>query len=150
MTAPFLTNAMRDRECLQSKFVKVYSGFTFNQELSANAVDNSLIPIKKTVGTLYFWQSFAQLKKLYILQFADHRLRIVAKWVVAVVLLQVGLKCFSMRMTFDLIDELLNSEMFCLHVTNPETLKSMSSSSTLVDSCPPAGLSVLVECLMSS
>ena len=30
-----------------------------------------------------------------------------------VILLQVGLKCFSMRMTFDLFDELLNSEIFC-------------------------------------
>ena len=43
----------------------------------------------------------------------DHRLRIVAEWVVDVILLQVGLKCFSMRMTFDPFDKLLNSEMFC-------------------------------------
>ena len=29
------------------------------------------------------------------------------------ILLQVGLKCFSMRMTFDLLHELLNAEIFC-------------------------------------
>ena len=46
-------------------------------------------------------------------QFADHRFRIVTEWVVDVILLQVGLKCFSMRMTFDLLDELLNAEIFC-------------------------------------
>ena len=92
-----------------------------NQEVSASAVDHSLIPIKKTLRTLHFRYCFAQLEQLYIAQFADHRLRIVAEWVVDDILLQVGLKCFSMRMTFDLLHKLLNSEMFCLlsqlHVT---------------------------------
>ena len=76
-------------------------------------MDNSLSPIEKTVRTLYFKYCFAQLEHLYIAQFADHRLRIVAEWVVDVILLRVGLKCLSMRMIFDLFDELLNSEMFC-------------------------------------
>ena len=41
-------------------------------------------------------------------------LRILAEWVVDVSLLQVGLKCFSMRMTIYLLDKLLNAEIFCL------------------------------------
>ena len=42
-----------------------------------------------------------------------HLLRVIAEWVVDVILLQIGLKCFSMSMTFHLFDELLNSEIFC-------------------------------------
>ena len=48
-TAPFVDHVVRDRESIQSQLVKLSSGFAVNQELSANAVDNSLIPIKKTV-----------------------------------------------------------------------------------------------------
>ena len=36
------------------------------------------------------------------------------------------------------------SASFTTECASPGTLQSMSSSSTLVDSCPPAGLSVLV------
>ena len=105
MSRSFLHHVVRDRECIQSEFVKLSSEFAVNQALSASAVHNSLISRKKTVRALYFWKSFAQL--------ADHRLRIVAEGVVDVILLQVGLKCFSMKMTFDFLDELLNAEMFC-------------------------------------
>ena len=42
--------------------VKLSSGFAVNQAVSTSAVDNSLIPIKKTVRPLYFWCSFAQLE----------------------------------------------------------------------------------------
>ena len=38
----------------------------------------------------------------------------VTTWVVDVILLQVGLKCFSMRMTLDLLHELANAEVLCL------------------------------------
>ena len=63
MTALFLDHVVRDeRVHPQSLFVKLSSGFAFNQELSASAVDNSLIPRKKTVRTLYFFgYFFAQL-----------------------------------------------------------------------------------------
>ena len=54
MSRSFLYHAVRDRECIQSKFVKLSSGYAVNQALSAIAVQNSLIPIKKTVRTLYF------------------------------------------------------------------------------------------------
>ena len=40
------------------------------------------------MSTLYFWYSFAQLEQLHITQFADHRLRIFAEWVVDVILMQ--------------------------------------------------------------
>ena len=62
MIRSFLYHVVRDSECIQSSFVKLSSGFAVNQELSASAVHNSLIPIKKTVRTLYFWCSFAQLE----------------------------------------------------------------------------------------
>ena len=92
-----------------------------NQALSASAVHNSLIPMDKTERTLYFWYSFAQLEYLHITQFADHLLRFFAEWVLDVILLQVGMKCFSMRMIFDLFHKLLNSEdvllLSHLHVT---------------------------------
>ena len=50
----FLYHVVRDRECIQSSSVKISSGFAVNQELSPSAVHNPLIPIKKTVRTLYF------------------------------------------------------------------------------------------------
>ena len=59
METPFLDYVVRCRECIQSQFVKLSSGFTFNQELSAGAVDNSLIPTEKTLRTLHFWNCFA-------------------------------------------------------------------------------------------
>ena len=89
------------------------SEFAVNQALSAIAVHNSLIPIKKTERTLYFCYSFAQLEQLHIAQFADHLLRFVAEWVVDVILLQVGLRCSSMKMIFDPFYKLMNSEMLC-------------------------------------
>ena len=101
MGSAFLYHVVRDRDCIQSLFVKLSSGLAVNQALSAGAVHNSLIPRKKTLGTLYFWCSFAQLEQLHIAQFADHLLRFLAEWVVDAILLQVGLKCFSMRMIFD-------------------------------------------------
>ena len=60
-------------------------------------------------------------------------------------MLQVGLKCFSMKMTFDLLDELLNAASFTTACDNPGTLKSMSISSSWVKCCPLTGLPVLVK-----
>ena len=59
MTTPLLDHVVRDRECIQSKFVKLSCGFAFNQDVSAGLIDHSLIPIEKTMRTLYFWYSFA-------------------------------------------------------------------------------------------
>ena len=61
MIRSFLYHVVRDGECIQSEFVKLSSGFAVNQALSASAIHNSLIP-KKTVRTLYFCYSFAQLE----------------------------------------------------------------------------------------
>ena len=61
MGSAFLDHVVRDREGIQSLSVKCYSGFAVNQALSASAVHNSLIPKKKTLRTLHFWCSFAQL-----------------------------------------------------------------------------------------
>ena len=59
MTTSFLYHAVRDRECIQSYFVKIFSGFAVNQALSASAVHTSSILLKKTVRTLHFWNCFA-------------------------------------------------------------------------------------------
>ena len=83
MTTSFLDHVVRDGKCIQSQFMKLSCGSAFNQELSASAVHN------------YFVFALA------------------LDWVVDVILLQVGLKCFSMRDDFRSFDELLNSEMFC-------------------------------------
>ena len=62
MATPFLDHAARVERASSLSLLKFSSGFAFNQELSAGAVDKSLIPIKKTVRTLYFWYCFAQLE----------------------------------------------------------------------------------------
>ena len=117
-----------------------------NQALSASAVHKSLIPIKKTVRTLYCCVVSHNSNKLHITQLADHRLRIFAEWIVDVILLQVDTKCFSMRMSFDLFlqalelgDVLLPLQ---LSVTVLVTLKSILCSSFLIH--PMGGLTVPV------
>ena len=52
MGSAFLYHIVRDRDCIHSWFVKLSSGLAVNQALSASAVDNSLIPIKKTVENI--------------------------------------------------------------------------------------------------
>ena len=44
-----LDDVVRNRESIQSSFVKILAGFAFNQEMSAGAIDHSLIPIKKAI-----------------------------------------------------------------------------------------------------
>ena len=61
--------------------------------------------------------------------FTNHRFRIVTEWVEDVILQQIGLKCFSMRMTLDLLHEFANTKFSACFTTacgNPDTLKSMS------------------------
>ena len=53
-------------------FLNFLFRFAVNQALSACAVRNSMIPTKKIVGT-FFCFYFANLKQLYISQFADNR-----------------------------------------------------------------------------
>ena len=69
--------------------------------------------------------------------FHEYRFRIVTEWVVDVILLQVGLKCLSMRMTLDLLHTSSRTRKFsaCCATAcgNPDTLKSMSISSRCVN-----------------
>ena len=61
-------------------------------------------------------------------EFANHLFRIFAEWIVDVFLLQVGMKCFSMRMSFDPYYKLLNSgcsASFTTECDSPGTLKSI-------------------------
>ena len=63
MGCVLLYDIVRDRECIQPLPVKVFSGFVEDQALSASAISNPLIPIKKTVKTLHFWRSFTQIRR---------------------------------------------------------------------------------------
>ena len=112
--SPLLDNVVLDWESVQSPLVKMLAGFTFFQEMSTSAIDHYLIPTKKAFWALHFWNCFAQLEQLHIAQFTNHLFRSVTEWVVDVILLQIGLKCLSMRMTLDLLHEFANTEVFCL------------------------------------
>ena len=63
-------------------------------------------------------------------------------------MLQIGLKCFSMRMTHDLLHEVREHGSFTTACGNPDTLKSMSMSSRCVnksmDCSLSTGLTVLI------
>ena len=60
-----------------------------------------------------FWVGFGWIRWVSLPISRIIAFQIVAEWVVDVILLQVGLKCCSMRMIFDFFYKLLNSEMFC-------------------------------------
>ena len=49
MGSPLLDDEVRDRESIQSPLTKILAGFATNQEVSAGAIDHSLIPIKKAL-----------------------------------------------------------------------------------------------------
>ena len=59
MVSLLLDYVVRDRENIQSSFVKFLAGFAFNEEVPAGAMDHSLIPIERTMRTLHFWNCFA-------------------------------------------------------------------------------------------
>ena len=96
MGSPLLGHVVRERESIQSPVVKFFFWIRFQPRgvrkcnVSRNS-NNSTLP-----------------------HFTNHLLRIFTKWVVDVILLQVGLKCFSMRITLDLLHELLNAAVFGL------------------------------------
>ena len=112
MGSAFLDHVVRDRDCIQSYFEKLSSGFAVNQALSASAVHNSLIPIKKTVRIVLL-EKFCTTRKTphYPIRGSSHSN---CCW--------IGYRRYSAasrlevlldEMTFDLFDELLNSDMFC-------------------------------------
>ena len=117
-------------------------GFTLFLEMPASAVDDALIPAKKAFFALRFRNCLAQLKWLCVARVLNHLLGLFTKCVADVILLQIGLKCFSMRITLDLLDEFANTEVICLFhncMWESKHLKSMSTSSSCVNKpvgCP--------------
>ena len=115
MGSLLLDYVVRDRENIQSSFVKFLAGFAFNEEVPAGAMDHSLVPVgggrweRCTFGIVSHNFNNSTLPISRIIAF-----ELLLNGLVDVILLQVGLKCFSMRMTFDLLDELLNAEVFCV------------------------------------
>ena len=60
--SPLLDDVVLDWESIQSPLVKKLAGFTFFEEMSTSALDNSLIPIKKAFWALHVENCFAKLK----------------------------------------------------------------------------------------
>ena len=120
MTASFLYHVVRERECIQSYFVKLSSGFAVNQALSASAVHitSRIISFESLLNDC--GRHSAASRHEVLLDEDDFRFFLTSSWT---------------RWC---------SASFTTACDNPGTLKSMSSSSTLVDSCPPTGLTVLV------
>ena len=90
--------------------MKIVAGFAFFPEMSTSSTNYSLITIKRhslhcTLGIVSHNLSS---------HFTNHRFRFVTEWVVGAVLLQIGLKSSSMRMTLDLLHEFANTDFFCL------------------------------------
>ena len=74
-----LDDVVRDGESIQSPLMKIWAWFAFSQETSTSGINSSLIPMKKHRPC------------------HESSSLIFTKWVVDVILLQVGLKCSSMR-----------------------------------------------------
>ena len=109
-----LDNVVLDWESIQSPLVKTLGGFTFFQEMSTNAIDNSLIPMTKAFWAFHLWNCFAWLGQLYIAHVTNHHFWFFTEWVVGAVLLQIGLKSSSMRTTLNLLHEFTNTRIFGL------------------------------------
>ena len=69
---------------------------------------NACRPVCHTVVALYFRSDFANLEVLHVCHAVDHFLRLLAEWIDRVILLQVGLQRFSIRMRLELMNQLLS------------------------------------------
>ena len=58
--------------------------------------------------TLYFGSDLANLEVLHVSHAVDHFLRLLAEWIERVILLQVGLQRFPIRMRLELVNQLLD------------------------------------------
>ena len=60
------------------------------------------------LGALYSWSDLANLEVLNVSHAGDHFLRLLAEWIERVILLQVGLQRFFIRMRLELMNQLLD------------------------------------------
>ena len=106
METPLLDHLVRDRESIQSLFSKTFFWIRF-QPRSVRRCSESLLDSNRedieNIALLVLFRHNSNNSTLSISR--NHCFRIVAEWVVDVILLQVCLKCFSM-MTRDLLHEL--------------------------------------------
>ena len=90
----------------------MFGWIRFNQEMSTSAMDSEHC----TFGVVSHSSNNSTLPMSRIITFASS-----LNGVVGVILLQIGLKCFSIRMTLGLLYELVNTEVLCffsqVHVT---------------------------------
>ena len=78
-----------------------------SQTCSASTVYNTFRPVCHTVVALYLGSDLANLEVLHVPHAVDHFLRLLVEWVERVILLQVGLQRFSIRMRLELMNQLL-------------------------------------------
>ena len=101
MGSPLLSDVVRDGDCIQSPLTKIFTGFAFNKEMSTSAIDHSLIPTRRHSEHCTFG----------IVSHNSNNFKLPISRIIA---FESSLKCFSMKMTLDLIHEFSNSEVFCL------------------------------------
>ena len=69
---------------------------------------NAFRPVCHAVRALYFGSDLANLEVLHVSHAVDHFLRLLAKWVERVILLQVSLQRLSIRQVLQLMNQLLD------------------------------------------
>ena len=112
MIRSFLYHVVRDRECIQSSFVMFF--WIRCQSSIVRKCNKQFLDSQKeqwehcTFGIISHNLNNSTLPNARIIAF-----ELFAEWVVDVILLQIGMKCFAMRMIFDLFHKLLISEMYC-------------------------------------
>ena len=87
MRSHLLNDIMLNWEKVHCPLNDATAGFTFFQEVSASAINDALIPVKKAFFALRFRICLAQLKKLYIAHVLNHLLGLFTEWVVGIILL---------------------------------------------------------------
>ena len=114
MRSLLLDYVVRDRESIQSLFV-IFFGWIRFQPRDVRRCNRSLLDSNREgIENTAFSEVFRITQITLHCPFHESSLSNCHKWVVDVILLQIGLKSLSMRMTLDLLHELANAEVVCL------------------------------------
>ena len=101
-------------ESIQSSLVKMLAGFAFNRRDVHKCNRQFHDSNEEGIQSIALWELFRITRIVLHCPFHECRFRIVTKWVADVILLQFGLKCFSMRMTLDFLHEFAITEVISL------------------------------------
>ena len=78
------------------------------KHVPASTIFNACRPVCHTVVALYFGSDLPNLVVLHVSHAVDLFLRLLAEWIERVILLQVGLQRFLIRMRLELMKQLLD------------------------------------------